>query len=160
MWNQKFWLPAVLTKVCEWSQFHVSGAPLTPYTAGQYSVFTAFLEQGDEVIMFEPFFDQYLPSVTFNGGKPVYVPLHPPVGDKLSSSSSEWTIDVEELRYEHLICSMIGGTLNPLFQTSYLPKNQDDHRQHPPQPSGQGVHEEGVGGYCFYRRGVQSPRHG
>ena len=28
--------------------------------------------------MFEPFFDQYLPSVTFNGGKPVYIPLHPP----------------------------------------------------------------------------------
>lgn len=65
---------------------------------GQYSVFTAFLEQGDEVIMFEPFFDQYLPSVTFNGGKPVYVPLHPPKDSSLKSSSHEWTIDFEELR--------------------------------------------------------------
>ena len=62
-----------------------------------YSVLTAFLEVGDEVIMFEPFFDQYLPSVTFNGGKPVYVPLHP----KLSAekiSSNDWTIDFDELR--------------------------------------------------------------
>ncbi|RXW24645.1 hypothetical protein EST38_g1232 [Candolleomyces aberdarensis] len=65
---------------------------------GQYSVFTAFLEQGDEVIMFEPFFDQYLPSVTFNGGKPVYVPLHPPKDSKLKSSSNEWAIDFDELR--------------------------------------------------------------
>jgi len=64
---------------------------------GQYSVFVAFLEEGDEVIMFEPFFDQYLPSVTFNGGKPVYVPLHP---DTSSSkiTSNDWIIDFDELR--------------------------------------------------------------
>lgn len=67
--------------------------------AGQYSVFTAFLEQGDEVIMFEPFFDQYLPSVTFNGGKPVYVPLHPPKDSIENPKSSDWTIDIQELRY-------------------------------------------------------------
>jgi kynurenine aminotransferase len=73
---------------------------LTHSRTGQYSVFTAFLEQGDEVIMFEPFFDQYLPSVTFNGGKPVYVPLHPPKDSKLKSSSSEWVIDFDELRCE------------------------------------------------------------
>ncbi|KIM46040.1 hypothetical protein M413DRAFT_441102 [Hebeloma cylindrosporum] len=65
---------------------------------GQYSVFTAFLEHGDEVIMFEPFFDQYLPSVTFNGGKPVYVPLHPPKDSVKKPTSDDWTIDVEELR--------------------------------------------------------------
>ena len=50
--------------------------------------------------MFEPFFDQYLPSVTFNGGKPVYVPLHPPKDSKLKSSSCEWAIDFDELRCE------------------------------------------------------------
>jgi aspartate/methionine/tyrosine aminotransferase len=67
--------------------------------AGQYAVFTAFLEQGDEVIMFEPFFDQYLPSVTFNGGKPVYVPMHPPKDSIKNPKSSDWTIDIQELRY-------------------------------------------------------------
>lgn len=64
-------------------------------------MFTAFLEQGDEVIMFEPFFDQYLPSVTFNGGKPVYVPLHPPAEGNNKPSSGDWTIDEIELRYVH-----------------------------------------------------------
>lgn len=49
--------------------------------------------------MFEPFFDQYLPSVTFNGGKPVYVPLHPPKDSIEKPTSDNWTIDFEELRY-------------------------------------------------------------
>ncbi|PCH41280.1 PLP-dependent transferase [Wolfiporia cocos MD-104 SS10] len=63
---------------------------------GQYSVFTAFLEAGDEVIMFEPFFDQYLPSVTFNGGVPVYVPLHPKM-TSAKPTSNDWIIDFDEL---------------------------------------------------------------
>ncbi|GAW07692.1 PLP-dependent transferase [Lentinula edodes] len=65
---------------------------------GQYAVFTAFLEPGDEVIMFEPFFDQYLASVTFNGGIPVYVPLHPPANATGQFSSEEWKINPDELR--------------------------------------------------------------
>lgn len=69
-------------------------------------MFTAFLEQGDEVILFEPFFDQYLPSVTFNGGKPVYVPLHPPAHSKDNSTSDDWKIDFAELR---CVSSSFGG---------------------------------------------------
>ncbi|KAH8830774.1 1-aminocyclopropane-1-carboxylate synthase 1 [Flagelloscypha sp. PMI_526] len=65
---------------------------------GEYAILTAFLEHGDEVIMFEPFFDQYLASVTFNGGRPVYVPFHPPPASKDNPSSQDWTIDLEELR--------------------------------------------------------------
>ncbi|KAG8899962.1 hypothetical protein FRB99_006341 [Tulasnella sp. 403] len=64
---------------------------------GQYAMWTAFLEPGDEVILFEPFFDQYLPSITFNAGVPVYVPLHPPASDKPNPTSGDWTIDFDEL---------------------------------------------------------------
>lgn len=63
-------------------------------------MFTAFIEPGDEVIMFEPFFDQYLPSVVFQGGTPVYVPLHPTT-DKEWLSSNDWVIDFDELRCVH-----------------------------------------------------------
>jgi len=66
---------------------------------GQYSVFVAFLEHGDEVILFEPFFDQYLPSVTFNGGVPVYVPLHPHTTGVDKPTGHDWTIDFDELRF-------------------------------------------------------------
>ena len=61
-------------------------------------MFTAFLNPGDEVIMFEPYFDQYLPSVVFNHGKPVYVPLHPPPEDMENTTSDDWKIDFDELR--------------------------------------------------------------
>lgn len=61
--------------------------------------------------MFEPFFDQYLPSVTFNGGKPVYVPLHPPKDSIKTPKSSDWTIDIQELRYV-FSCVSVGTYLN------------------------------------------------
>lgn len=65
---------------------------------GQYAVFVAYLEPGDEVIMFEPYFDQWLPSITFNHGVPVYVPLHPPPPEQAKSTSNDWTINFDELR--------------------------------------------------------------
>ena len=64
---------------------------------GEYAVLTAFLEPGDEVIMFEPFFDQYLATVVFNGGIPVYVPLHPD-RSKAKPTGEDWKIDFDELR--------------------------------------------------------------
>ena len=60
-------------------------------------MFVAFLQEGDEVIMFEPFFDQYLASIVFNGGKPIYVPLHPN-STKAKPTSDDWKVDFEELR--------------------------------------------------------------
>jgi kynurenine aminotransferase len=65
---------------------------------GQYAMFTAFLDPGDEVIMIEPWFDQYLPSVTFNSGTPVYVALHPPPPDKENPTAADWTLNLDELR--------------------------------------------------------------
>ncbi|EJF60350.1 PLP-dependent transferase [Dichomitus squalens LYAD-421 SS1] len=67
---------------------------------GQYAAFTAFIEPGDEVIIFEPFFDQYLPSIAFQGGKCVYVPLHPSPepAPNVKIGKRSWTIDFDELR--------------------------------------------------------------
>lgn len=65
---------------------------------GMYSAFTGFLNPGDEVIVFEPFFDQYISNIQLPGGKVVYVPLHPPKdNDTKTSSASEWSIDFNEL---------------------------------------------------------------
>ncbi|KAF1801523.1 pyridoxal phosphate-dependent transferase [Mucor lusitanicus] len=66
---------------------------------GMFATFAGFLDAGDEVICMEPFFDQYIPNITMNGGKPVYVPLRPPAdaADRVISSH-EWKLDIEELK--------------------------------------------------------------
>ncbi|RDW82222.1 aminotransferase class I and II protein [Coleophoma cylindrospora] len=65
---------------------------------GMLSAFMGFIEDGDEVIIFEPFFDQYISNIEMPGGKIVYVPLHPPPnGGVKNSSAGEWTIDFAEL---------------------------------------------------------------
>ncbi|KAI1821229.1 aminotransferase class I and II [Xylaria intraflava] len=66
---------------------------------GMLSAFMAFIEPGDEVIVFEPFFDQYISNIGMAGGKIVYVPLSPPRdGASRTSSSAEWTVDFEQLQ--------------------------------------------------------------
>ncbi|KAL1842435.1 hypothetical protein VTJ49DRAFT_5283 [Mycothermus thermophilus] len=65
---------------------------------GMLSAFMAFIEPGDEVIVFEPFFDQYISNIEMPGGKLVYVPMHPPkAGAVKTLSAAEWTIDFDEL---------------------------------------------------------------
>jgi len=64
-----------------------------------YAFEAAFLRDGEEVIMFEPFFDQYLCNTTFQNGKPVYVPMTPPANMSSGvSSSKEWKVDIDKLR--------------------------------------------------------------
>jgi methionine aminotransferase len=43
-----------------------------------YTAFTSFLQPGDEVVVFEPSYDSYVPNIELNGGKAVLVPLKVP----------------------------------------------------------------------------------
>lgn len=62
------------------------------------SAFMGFIEQGDEVIIFEPFFDQYISNIEMPGGTIRYVPLSPPKdGATTTSSAANWTIDMDAL---------------------------------------------------------------
>ncbi|PKS07044.1 hypothetical protein jhhlp_005641 [Lomentospora prolificans] len=65
---------------------------------GMLSAFMAFIEEGDEVIVFEPFFDQYISNIEMPGGKIVYVPMSPPKdGATVTSSAANWSIDFDVL---------------------------------------------------------------
>ena len=44
-------------------------------TYGIFTAIAAMVRPGDEVVLFEPAYDSYAPSVEVNGGKPVYVQL-------------------------------------------------------------------------------------
>jgi aminotransferase len=48
----------------------------------------ALVDPGDEVIVFQPFYENYGPDALLSGAKPVWVPLHPP----------DWHFDRAELR--------------------------------------------------------------
>ena len=51
---------------------------VTSATLGLYSAMMGLLDEGDEVIMFEPFFPWYLPCARLAGGKPVIIELKAP----------------------------------------------------------------------------------
>ncbi len=53
-----------------------------------YSALTAILREDDEVIIFEPAYDSYIPNIIVNGAKPVSIPLSYPT----------FTIDWERVR--------------------------------------------------------------
>lgn len=47
-------------------------------TEAIFAAITAVVRPGDEVIVFEPAYDSYVPAIELNGGIPVYVSLTPP----------------------------------------------------------------------------------
>src|SRR5919206_1236947 len=57
-------------------------------TEAMASVFLALVDPADEVIVFEPFYENYGPDAILAGAKPVFVPMEPP----------DWKIDQDKLR--------------------------------------------------------------
>ena len=57
-------------------------------TEGMIAAMLALLDPGDEVIVFEPFYENYGPDAILSGAVPRYVTLHEP----------DWRIDSDELR--------------------------------------------------------------
>jgi aspartate/methionine/tyrosine aminotransferase len=62
-------------------------------TEAMISTLLAVCNAGDEVIIFEPFYENYGPDSILSGAKPRFVKLRPP-----ASNDAEWSFDERELR--------------------------------------------------------------
>jgi aspartate/methionine/tyrosine aminotransferase len=57
-------------------------------TEAVFDAIQAFINPGDEIVLFEPYYDSYVASAVIAGAVPVYVTLQPP----------DWTFDLDALR--------------------------------------------------------------
>src|SRR5205814_1064122 len=82
---------AIAEKYHRWYQMDVDPDRDVTVTCGateaMASVFLALIDPGDEVVVFEPFYENYGPDTVLAGAKPVFVPLVAP----------DWRIDEERL---------------------------------------------------------------
>jgi aminotransferase len=62
-------------------------------TEAMISTLLAVCNAGDEVVIFEPFYENYGPDSVLSGAKPKFVKLRPP-----KVADGEWTFDEKELR--------------------------------------------------------------
>jgi len=72
-------------------------------TEAMMATMMAVIDPGDEVVIFEPFYENYGPDVILSGATPRYVMLHeprvsgPPGTGPSASSGTGWTFDPDEL---------------------------------------------------------------
>jgi aspartate/methionine/tyrosine aminotransferase len=62
-------------------------------TEAMISTLLAVCNAGDEVVIFEPFYENYGPDAVLSGARPRFVKLRPP-----TTAGGEWTFDEKELR--------------------------------------------------------------
>jgi len=96
-WGSKNLRNAIARHMQEWQGISVD--PETQITVccgsteAMISTLLATCNQGDEVVIFEPFYENYGPDSILSGAKPRFVKLRPPATD-----DGEWTFDERELR--------------------------------------------------------------
>jgi aspartate/methionine/tyrosine aminotransferase len=80
-------------------------------TEAMISTLLAVCNAGDEVVIFEPYYENYGPDSILSGAKPRFVKLRPP-----SDPGGEWTFDEPELRaafHKHTKAIIVNTPNNP-----------------------------------------------
>lgn len=91
-WGARDFREAIATKTTRlYPTWHVDPDGVTVVcgaTEGMIAAMMAVLDPGDEIVVFEPFYENYGPDAILSGAVPRYVTLHEP----------DWSIDEAELR--------------------------------------------------------------
>jgi aspartate/methionine/tyrosine aminotransferase len=112
-WGAKNLRNAIARQMQEWQGIAVD--PETQITVccgsteAMISTLLAVCNKGDEVVIFEPFYENYGPDSVLSGAKPVFVKLRPPI-----TADGEWTFEARELRaaFHHQTKAIILNTPN------------------------------------------------
>src|SRR5712664_1147049 len=96
-WGAKSLRAAIARQMQEWQGIEVDPEKEIVVCCGSTEAMIATLlavcNKGDEVVVFEPFYENYGPDAILSGAKPRFVSLRPP-----QASHGEWTFDEQELR--------------------------------------------------------------
>jgi aspartate/methionine/tyrosine aminotransferase len=96
-WGAKNLRHAIARQMKEWQGIAVEPETQITVCCGSTEAMIATLlavcNRGDEVVVFEPFYENYGPDATLSGARPVFVKLRPP-----QTADGEWTFDEQELR--------------------------------------------------------------
>jgi len=78
-------------------------------TEAMIATLLAVCNKGDEVVVFEPFYENYGPDSVLSGAKPRFVSLRPP-----QKPNDDWTFDAQELReaFQHHTKAIVVNTPN------------------------------------------------
>ena len=114
-WGAKSLRDAIARKAKDWQG--VSADPEKNITVccgsteAMISTLLAVCNPGDEVVIFEPFYENYGPDSILSGAKPRFVKLRPP-----TSAEAGWTFDERELRavfHNHTKAIILNTPNNP-----------------------------------------------
>jgi aminotransferase len=96
-WGAKSLRNAIARQMQEWQSIAIDPETQITVSCGSteamISTLLAVCNKGDEVVIFEPFYENYGPDSVLSGAKPVFVKLRPP-----TTADGEWTFDAGELR--------------------------------------------------------------
>ncbi len=124
-WGAKSLRHAIARQMKEWQGLHVDPEREIVVCCGSTEAMIATLlavcNKDDEVVVFEPFYENYGPDSILSGAKPRFVSLRPPPAEEAkggagtgANSSGEWTFDPQELReaFQHHTKAIILNTPN------------------------------------------------
>ena len=104
-WGAKSLRVAIARQMREWQGIEVDPEKEIVVCCGSTEAMIASLlavcNKGDEIVAFEPFYENYGPDSILSGAKPRFVSLRPPQASKGEGGGErggEWTFDEQELR--------------------------------------------------------------
>jgi aspartate/methionine/tyrosine aminotransferase len=96
-WGAKNFRNAIAQKFLDWQKLEIDPDREVTVCCGSTEAMIASLfaltDPGDEIIVFEPFYENYGPDAVLSGAIPRYVTLYPP-----TATGEDWRFDDAELR--------------------------------------------------------------